>query len=184
MDETQVRGRMEKVLETVRQDISTIRTGRATPSLVEDIIISAYGGQQRLHVIELASITAPDTQSLLISPWDKSIIGDIKKGIELANLGFNPIITGENIRISFPPLTQEDRERYVKTVHQKLELGRVHLRQVRQDEMQGIKGSFEKKEISEDEMAQHEKRLQSITDEFVGKIEELGKAKENELRSL
>lgn len=184
MSEDEIRGRMDQVLANVRQDVGAIRTGRATPSLVEDIVIPAYGGTQRLRVIELATITAPDSQSLLISAWDKSIIGEIRKGIEQANIGLNPIIAGEDIRVNLPPLTAEDRENYIRLLHQKLESGRVGIRQVRQDAMRNIKQKAENKEISEDEMFGSEKRMQALTDEYVGKIEELGKAKEGELRSL
>lgn len=179
-----MREKMGVVLGSVKQDVGTIRTGRATPSLVEDIIVPAYGGGQKLRVKELATITAPDSQSLLISAWDKSIVGDIRKGIEQANVGFAPVLSGEDIRINLPPLTQEDRENYIKLLHQKLEGGRVQIRQVRQEGMRGIKGKFENKEISEDEMFMQEKRLQQLTDEYVGKIDEVGRAKESELRSL
>lgn len=181
MDESNIRSRMEKVLENVRVDVATIRTGRATPSLVEDIIVSVYGGQQKMRVLEVATITAPDPTSLLISPWDKSISGEVRRGIEAANLGFNPVLTGDDIRINLPPLTQEDRERYVKLLHQKLEDGRIHIRQVRQDGMRDIKAD---ENLSEDEVVRQEKRLQETTDEFMEKIDRVGKAKERELRSL
>lgn len=180
----EIRAKMQQVLEFVRQDIGTIRTGRATPSLVEDIAVEAYGGTSRLRVMELSTITAPDTQSLLITPWDKSVIGEIKKGIEKANVGLNPIITGEAIRISLPLLTSEDREKYVKLLHQKLENSRIAIRQARQDGMHYIKKGFEDKEISEDQKVLQEKKLQEMTDEHMVKIEEMGKAKETDLRAF
>lgn len=181
MDEAQIKARMERTLENVRADVATIRTGRATPSLVEDIVVSVYGGTQKMRVLEVASITAPDPTSLLISPWDKSISGEIRKGIEAANMGFSPILAGEDIRINLPPLTQEDRERYVKLLHQKLEEGKIHIRQTRQEGMKDIKSS---EDLSEDEVVRQEKELQKITDEFMSRIEEIGNAKEKELRSL
>lgn len=184
MDELSVRQRMQAALDAVRQDAGTIRTGRATPALVENITIEAYGGQQRLRVVELATITAPDPQSIIISPWDKSIIGDVKKGIEQANIGLTPAMAGEVIRINIPPLTTEDRENYIKLLHQKLENGRIIVRQIRQEGMHEIRDKFEKKEISEDEKVLQEKRLQEITDEYIGKIEEVGGIKEKELRSI
>lgn len=182
--EEALRARMEQVLANTRQDVGTIRTGRATPSLVEDIAILAYGGQQRLRLIELATITAPDPQSLLISPWDRSIVGEIKKGIETAKTGLTPIIAGEDIRINLPPLTQEDRQSYIRLLHQKLEVSRIAVRQVRQDGMHDAKRQHEAKEISEDELFAAEKRIQAATDEYIGRIDELGRAKESELRSL
>lgn len=161
MDETQVSSSFQKIIEIVASDIGGIRTGRATPSLVENIVVPAYGGTQRLKVVELASISCPDPTMIVISPWDKSIIGDIRKGIELANVGMNPSIDGEIIRITMPPLTTEDREKYVKLLSEKLEAGRVMIRQVRADEMHAIKKKFEAKEITEDEKFGQEKDFRS-----------------------
>ena len=180
MDETSVRPKMQGAIDLVASDIAGIRTGRATPALVENIIVPAYGGTQRLRIMELASISAPDPSQIVISPWDKSIIGDIRKGILEANIGMNPSIDGEIIRIVVPPLTTEDREKYVKLLGQKLEAGRVMIRQVRGDEMHEIKKKFEAKEMTEDEKFGGEKRLQEITDEFIGKIEEMGERKKTE----
>lgn len=184
MDTTSLNNKFQKVLDILSSDISGIRTGRATPSLVENIICPAYGGTQMLRVLELASITAPDTQTLVISPWDKSIIGDIRKGILEANVGMNPSIDGEIIRISFPPLTTEDREKYVKILSQKLESAKVMARQVRADEMQEIKKKFENKELTEDDKKDEEKKLQDLTDSFVSKIDEMGEKKKQDLMQI
>ncbi len=167
----------------VRDDVSAIRTGRATPALVEDIVVDAYGGAQKMRLNELASITATDAQTVVISPWDKSIIGEIKKGILASNAGYNPSIDGDIIRIVMLPLTREDREKYVKLLGTKLENGKIMLRQVRTNVMKDIKDLFEKKEISEDEKFGSEKRLQEITDQYVKTIEDMGEAKEKELLS-
>src|SRR3990167_1625912 len=113
MDEANIRVKMQSALDLVRADVGSIRTGRASPALVEDLVITAYGGTQKLKVIELATIHASD-QTLLISPFDKSISLEIKKGIEEANVGLNPQVTGQDIRINLEPLTQEDRENYIK----------------------------------------------------------------------
>lgn len=184
MDEIALRQRMQQVLDLVRQDAGSIRTGRATPALVEDIVIDCYGGTQKLKVVELATISAPDTQALLITPWDKSIIGELRNGILKANIGLSPIIAGEVIRINLPPMTTEDRENYIKLLHQKLENGRIMIRQARQDGMRDIKKKFESKEISEDEQMGQEKKLQEITDDYIGQIDEIGERKETELRSV
>lgn len=184
MNESLVRAEMSKALDALSEDLSSIRTGRATSALVENVVISAYGGAQRLKVNELASITVPDTQTLVIEPWDKSIIGEIKQGILAANIGMNPSIDGELIRISMPPLTGEDRERYIKLLHTKLENAKVIVRQVRGDINKDIKTQFEKKEITEDDKFEFEKKLQELTDEFIAKIDERGRAKEEELRTL
>ncbi len=175
---------MQSSLEVVASDIAGIRTGRASPALVENVICPAYGGTQRLKVVELATISAPDPSQIVINPWDKSIIGDIKKGIMEANIGMNPSIDGEIIRIAMAPLTTEDREKYVKLLSGKLENGKVIMRQVRADEMHEIKKKFEAKEMTEDEKFGNEKKLQEITDEFVGKIEEMGEKKKVELLQI
>lgn len=184
MDEASLREKMQKVLEIVLSDIGTLRTGRATPSLVENIVCPAYGGTQRLKVQELGTITAPDTQTLVIDPWDKSIIGDIKKGILEANIGLNPSVDGEILRISLPPMTTEDREKYTKLLSQKIETGRVMIRNQRQEAMKDIKRKFEEKEISEDMKFDNEKKVQVVTDEFVGKIDEAGEKKKQELLQI
>ena len=175
---------MQSSLAVVASDIAGIRTGRASPALVENVVCPAYGGTQRLKILELATISAPDPSQIVINPWDKSIIGDIKKGIMEANIGMNPSIDGEIIRISMSPLTTEDREKYVKLLSGKLENGKVIMRQIRADEMHEIKKKFEAKEMTEDEKFGNEKKLQEITDEFVGKIEEIGEKKKVELLQI
>lgn len=181
MDETSVKDRMQSAVDSFVLTIATIRTGRAVPALVEDIIVNAYGGSQRLKVMELASISASDTQTLVINPWDKSIIGEIKQGILAANVGLNPVIDSEIIRISLPPLTTEDRLKYVKLLHAKMEESRVQVRQIRGDVMHDVKKNFEAKTITEDEKFAQEKKIQDFTDQFISKIEEIGKVKEQEL---
>lgn len=184
MDESQVTSKFQKAVDAVQSDISGIRTGRATPSLVENIVVPAYGGTQRLRVMEVASITSPDPSQIVISPWDKSIIGDIKKGILEANVNMNPSVDGEILRIVMQPLTTEDREKYVKLLYQKLESGKVVIRQVRADVMHDIKKNFEEKLITEDDKKDTEKKLQDLTDTFVKKIEEMGEKKKVELLQI
>jgi ribosome recycling factor len=184
MDINLISSKFQKALDAVANDIHGIRTGRAMPSLVENIIVPAYGGTQRLRILEVGSISAPDPTQIVISPWDKSIIGDIKKGILEANIGLNPNIDGEIIRIIIPPLTTEDREKYVKLLSQKLENGKVMVRSVRADEMHEIKKQFEEKTITEDDRKEDEKKLQDLTDQFIKKIEEIGEVKKQELLQI
>lgn len=188
MNENEIREKMQRVVDNVRQDISSVRTGRVTPALVEDIMVEAYSsspaGGTKLRVKELASISAQDSQTLLITPWDKQVVGEIRKGIEAANVGLSPVISGDVIRITLPPLTAEDREKYVKLLHQKLENGRVSVRQARGDGMRDIKRGFEEKSITEDERSSQEKKLQELTDQFIAQIDEIGKTKESELRTV
>jgi len=184
MDETSVRSKMSEVVDLITSDVGAIRTGRAAPALVEGLEIAVYGGAQKLKVQELATISAPDTSSLVIDPWDKSIIGEIKQGILAANVGLNPNIDGEIIRIALPPLTTEDREKYVKLLSAKLENGRVMIRQIRGDAMHEIRKKFEAKEMTEDEKFAQEKRLQGLTDEFIRNIEAVGERKKQELLQI
>lgn len=184
MDESSVRTRMTQVLNLVATDVACIRTGRARPGLVEDLAVSVYGGQQRLKINELATVTSPDAQTLVIDPWDKSIIGEIRQGIMAANIGFNPVIDGQLIRISVPPMTTEDREKFVKLLSTKIENGKIMIRQVRGDNMRDIKKKFEDKELTEDEKFAAEKKLQEITDEYIAKIDEAGEKKKEELLQI
>src|SRR4030043_849569 len=184
MNEDEVRRRMLAVEELISSDIGGIRTGRATSALIEDLLISVYGGAQKLKVNELGTITTPDSQTIIIDPWDKSIIGEIRKGIEAANIGLLPSIDGEIIRMVLPPMTTEDREKDVKLLHIKIENGRIMIRQIRGDKMKDIKDGFENKEVSEDEKFAFEKKLQQITDEFIGKLEEIGRVKEAEILQI
>lgn len=175
---------MAEVLDLVTSDIASIRTGRATPAIVQDLEIPVYDGQQKLKVNELATLATQDSQTIVVDPWDKSIIGEIKKGIEAANIGLTPIIDGEIIRVNLPSMTMEDREKYVKLLSKKLENGRIMIRQIRAEAMKDIKNSFEKKEITEDGKFDQEKRLQGVTDEHVGKIDFAGESKKKELLQL
>src|SRR5258708_4741430 len=184
MEEASVRTKMQSALDALISLISSIRTGRANPNLIQNFEVSVYGGAQKLRILELANVGAPDPQSIVIDPWDKSIIGEIKKGIEAANIGMNPVIDGEIIRISMPPMTTEDREKYVKLLSQKLEGGRVMIRKLRGDSMQEIKRNYEDKTITEDVRFGKEKKVQELTDEFVKKIEEAGEKKKKELLQI
>lgn len=184
LDEKVVRSKMQVVLDLISSDIASVRAGRVSPSLVSDLLVSVYGGQQRLKVQELATISVLDSQTLEIEPWDKAIIGEIRQGILASGLNLNPIISGEKIRIFVPPMTSEDREKYLKLVSTKLEAGRVMIRQIRSDFMKEIQKSFENKEMGEDDKFDQEKKLQEITDEFVGLINELGAKKKEELMQV
>lgn len=174
--------KMESVLAVLRGDLATVRTGRAAPSLVENISINAYGGSTRLKVMELATIAATDSHTLVITPFDASITSEIQKGIEAANVGLNPVIDGQLIRISIPPLSEERRLELVHLMKQKLENGRIMIRQVRHDAMIEIKK--QKNTLSEDEVIRLEKEVQRATDKIISQIDEMGKKKEEELLQI
>src|SRR3989338_1982295 len=177
----ETRERMHRVLEILRGDLATVRTGRAAPSLVENIVINSYGGTQKLRVMELATITAQDSQTIVITPFDQSIMGEIQKGISEANIGLNPVIDGQLIRITIPQLSEERRQELIHLMRQKLENGRIMTRQARHEAISEIKKQKEGNSISEDEVSRLEKEVQKLTDEAMKDIEGMGKKKEEEL---
>jgi ribosome recycling factor len=175
---------MQRVLDVLKTDLATVRTGRATPSLVENIVIAAYEGTQRLKVVELAQIHTTDPQTIVITPYDASIIGEVHKGIMEGNVGLTPIIDGTIIRISIPPLSEERRQQLVGLVNQKLEGGKIQVRQMRHEAMNAAKKQFNDKDISEDDLLRLEKEIQKITDDTILEIETMGKKKEEELMQI
>lgn len=181
---SQVKSKMQKALEVLHQDFATVRTGKASPSLVENMIINAYGGTQQLRVLELATIHVQDVNTLIISPFDKSIMGEIERGISNADVGLNPIVDGDVIRINLPPLTEERRGELIKLIKQKAEQGKVMIRQARHEGMEEAKRKAEGKNISEDEVIRMEREIQKATDEMTSNIDNLVVAKEKELMTL
>ena len=173
---------MKKALELLIADVSTIRTGRATPSLVENISVSVYQGTTRLRVMELGTISASDPQSLVITPFDSSILEELRNGIAAANVGLNPSSDGQVIRISIPPLSSERRQELIHAMKQKLENGKVMIRGVRHEAMDAIKKNSES--IGEDEVRRLEKEVQTTVDSYMGEIDALGKKKEEDLMSI
>lgn len=173
--------KIDKVLEILKGDMDTVRTGRAAPSLVENIVISAYGGSAKLKVMELATVGATDAKTLVITPFDPSIISEIQKGIEAANAGFAPNIDGNLIRISIPPLSEERRVELIKAMRQKLENGKIMVRQVRHEAMEDVKKEYEGRE---DDIKRHEKEIQKLVDDTVETIESWGRQKEAELMQI
>jgi len=137
-----------------------------------------------MKVVELGTISVHEAQQLAISPYDQSIIGDIRRDLEAANLGVTPVIDNGVIRMTFPALTTERRLEYVKLLHTRLEDGRVKIRQIRHDKMTELKRQFEAKELTEDDRHRLEKELQELTDEMMKLVEEMGKMKEEELKTL
>ncbi len=186
MDNTvsEMRRKMIKVLEVIRGDLATVRTGRATPALVENIAVSVYGGAQRLRIMELATIGASESNVLTLTPFDSSIIDEIQKGILAANVGLTPSTDGHVIRIIIPSLSEERREELTKLVGQKLENGRIMLRQVRHEAMDSVKKQFTDKVVSKDELMRLEKDIQKVTDETMAQIELLRENKEAELMQI
>lgn len=176
-----VRVRMDKIVSLFVNDIASIRTGRATPGLIENVVVTVYGGQ-KMRLIELGSIGVPDVRSLTFQPWDQALIREISNGIAAANVGMNPVVDGQIIRMNLPMLTVEQREDYVKLLGRKLEAARVMIRDARADFRSDLQKAKQDKTISEDEFKKDETELQKVTDEFVKKLEDLSGKKEVEIR--
>lgn len=178
---TEIKKKIEKVLDILKGDLATIRTGRATPALIEGVVISAYGGSTKLKVMELATVAVTDSHTIVLTPFDISIIHEIQKGIEAANVGFTPVVDGNVIRISIPALSQDRREELIKAMKHKLENGRIMVRQVRHEAMEIIKKEYEGRE---DDIKRLEKEVQKLIDETMETIEEWGRRKEQELLQI
>ena len=178
---TKTKEKLQKVLDVLKDDLSTIRTGRATTSLVENIVVSTYGGTAKLKVMELATIGTPDTQTIVLTPFDVSTIHDIQKGIEVASSGLNPIIDNTILRISVPPLSTERRQELIKAMKQKLENGKIMVRQSRHEMIEDMKKDYDGRE---DDIKRLEKEVQKIVDDTMEIIEDWGKQKEAELLQI
>ncbi len=172
---------IQRVMEVLKTDLGTIRTGRAAPSLVENLTISVYGGSAKMRIMELATIGTLDAQTIVITPFDQSIINEVQKGIQDANTGLTPVVDSGVVRISIQPLSQERREELIKLMHHKLENGRVMTRQARHDAMDHIK---KLEGISEDEVERIEKEVQKTVDAMMSTIDGMGKQKEEELLAI
>jgi len=181
---TSTKAQMDKVIEVLKNDLSTVRAGKASPQLVENLVVNAYGGSQKLKVIELAQIAAVDSQTIVITPYDLSIIGEIHKAILESNTGLTPVIDGQLIRISIPPLSEERRGELVHLVNQKLEGGKIQVRQTRHEGMVEVKKQLNEKTITEDDNLRLEKEIQKLTDDTIAQIETMGKQKEQELMAI
>ena len=183
MDLNEARQKMEKALEALINDLSALRTGQASPGLIEQIMIEAY--ETRMPLVELATITTSGPDQLLVSPFDQAIIKNIEKALTMErNLGLS-VHTEENIiRIQIPPLSEERRREFTKILHQKLEAGRIMIRQIRHEAMGSVEQDFNAKQLSEEEKFRSQQDLQKLTDEFNEKIGDLGLKKEKELMAI
>ncbi|MBI2640634.1 MAG: ribosome recycling factor [Candidatus Sungbacteria bacterium] len=171
--------KLEKIIEHLKQEVAGLRTGRATPALVEDLEIDYYGSKTQLKAI--ASISSPEPRSLIIQPWDKNAIQPIEKAIQSSSLGLNPVTDRDMIRLSIPPLTEERRKELAKLLGRYLEDARIHVRREREDMLRETDRKEKAKEISEDERFREKHEIQKIVDEINKKIEEMGMIKEKEL---
>jgi len=176
---TDAEERMGKAVEALRRELATIRTGRASPGLVEHLRVDYYGTPTALN--QLATISVPEARLLTIQPWDKGAMEAIEKTVQKSDLGLNPSNDGTIIRLVIPQLTEERRKELVRVVHKKVEEGRVAIRNVRRDGHEILRDLMREKEISEDDEHRAQEQLQKITDRFVSEADETGREKEQEL---
>jgi ribosome recycling factor len=172
---TDAQTRMKKTVDHTLHEFSTIHTGKASPSMVEGIMVEAYGGMQQLKAC--AAITTPDPRMIQVQPWDKSLTRAIEKALQQANIGINPIVDGNLIRLPFPDLSKERRLEFVKTAHRLAEEGRVHVRNVRRD----VHEQAKKAKLPEDEAKRLDKDIQAATDKAIKDIDTHLAHKEKEL---
>ena len=173
---------MQKDIAHFEKEIGKLRTGRANPAMAEDLIVSCYGASMRMK--EVAALTTPEAQLLVIQPWDKNLIPEIEKTISQSELGINPTNDGSVIRLVMPTMTSERRAELVKVLNKKLEDCRIAIRSVRETGKKIIKDAEKSKAISEDYSRRLSDILQKITDSYTGKVEAISKKKEAEIKSI
>src|SRR5947209_13251604 len=174
--------KMMKTEEVVQHEFAGIRTGKASPALVENIMVEVYGAQMRIR--ELAGITTPEPRALTIQPWDVNSLHPIEKAIQKSNLGLTPSVQGKSIRLFFPELSQERRQEFVKIVRKMAEDGRVAIRHVRRDAMEQVKKHAHDSGTTEDDVKHTEKELQKLTDDYIAKIDKHLEHKEKEIMTV
>lgn len=178
----ETRPRMDTVIDDFRRKLATIRTGRAAVSLLDTIMVDYYGNPTPLS--QMASVHAPEPQMLTVQPWDQSQIGAVEKAIRTADLGLNPSNDGKLVRIPIPPLTEERRKQLAKQVHDIAEDHRTAVRNVRRDANERLKKMLKDKAISEDAERDGLEEVQRLTNSYIGKIDDLSKAKEQEITTV
>ncbi len=174
--------RMKKTIENLENDYKRVRTGRASISLVDGIRVDYYGTSTPLN--QLATLTVPEPRSIMIQPWDSSIINEVEKAILKSELGLTPMNDGKSIRINVPPLTAERRKELVKVIKKMAEESKVATRNIRRDVIEMIKDLKKEKEISEDEQFKAQDEIQKITDDYIKKVDTVYSAKEKEILEL
>lgn len=175
-------GRMKGAIQALEEDLGTIRTGRASPSLIEKLQVEYYGSPTPL--MQLATITVPEARSLLIRPFDGTTLKTIERAILASDLGLTPNNDGKSIRLNLPPLTEERRRDLVKVVHHRLEEARVAIRNIRRDAIKDLHDFEQEKLIAEDERKRGEVELQKLTDKYIEEVAATGERKEKEIMEV
>jgi len=169
-------------LKHLEQELAGIRTGRANPAIVEELMVACYGTNTPLQ--QLAAISAPEPRMLIIQPWDPSIVKDIEKAINQSSIGINPVVDGKIIRLPFPTMTEERRKQLIKIVHEQAEASRVAVRNIREEIMKDVKKRETEGQVSEDAAKIEMKQIQNTIDEANEKITQMVKTKEDEVMTI
>lgn len=174
--------RMEKAVDAMRREFATVRTGKASPALLEHVRVEAYGSTMPLE--QLSTISAPEPRLLVVQPWDKSLIGEIEKAIQSADLGLNPSNDGNVVHVPIPPLNEERRQELVKVLHKMAEEGRISVRNARRGANDEVKERMKKGDLSEDQGHRMLEQVQELTNDYTEKIDSMLKAKEAEVMEV
>jgi len=174
--------RMEGAVASFKSDIAALRTGRASANVLDPVTVEAYGSRMALN--QVANITVPEPRMLSVNVWDKSMVGAVDRAIRESNLGLNPVVDGQNLRIPLPELNEERRKELVKVAHGYAENARVAIRHVRRDGMDGLKKSEKDGDISQDESRAQSERVQKLTDEMISQVDHLLADKEKEIMQV
>ena len=174
--------KMEKVIINLQDNYQEVRAGRANPAILNKVQVEYYGVPTPIN--QVASISVPEARLIVIQPWDRSILSQVEKAIEVAGIGIHPVNDGQLIRLVFPELTEERRKELVKDIKKTAEEAKVAIRNIRRDEMDEAKNSLKNNEISEDEERSLEDKIQKATDSNIAKIDEVFSKKENEIMSV
>ncbi|MQW87178.1 ribosome recycling factor [Sinorhizobium saheli] len=179
VDLKELKRRMDGAIAAFKHDIASLRTGRASANVLDPVTVEAYGSRMPLN--QVANVTVPEPRMLSVSVWDKSMVGAVDRAIREANLGLNPIVDGQNLRIPLPELNEERRKSLVKVAHDYAEKSKVAVRHVRRDGMDGLKKAEKDGEISQDDSRAQSERVQKMTDEVISEIDRLLAEKEKEI---
>ena len=178
-DKADIERRMNGAVDSLKSDLAGLRTGRANTSLLDPVMVEVYGSMMPLN--QVATVSAPEPRMLSVQVWDKANVTAVEKGIAKANLGLNPMIDGQNVRLPMPDLTQERRKELAKLAGQYAEQAKIAIRNVRRDGMEALKEDEKKKEVSEDERKRGEDEVQKLTDKYVAECDTVAAQKEKEI---
>ena len=176
------RHHMKQSVETTAKDFTTIRTGRANPALLDKVQVECYGSTLPLN--QVATISAPEPRLLVVAPWDKTLVGDVRKAISSADLGLNPVVDGAVLKVPLPALTEERRKEMAKLVAHKTEEGKIAVRNLRRDAIEELRRLEKAHEISEDDLHRTRNQIQEVTDEHIAELDKIHDAKVKELMEV